>query len=192
MLAHEQNAVCFPSEIILFDNYLNQSVFAHPIDFSIYYLYIYYPIDVYRSSNTFCIITIQTQHFTSSLTREVMLMKKQSKAKVEMPNPDFLYESYGSRIKELRIKSGLTQSAVAESLGVTPGYISNVENNRTAMSLRMLIYYARLTGVSLDALVGELEPDYEPTALDNKLLEKISALTDEQKKKLISMIEVIF
>ena len=119
-------------------------------------------------------------------------MKKQSEAKAEMPKPDFLYESYGSKIKDLRIKNGLTQGAVAESLGVTPGYISNVENNRTAMSLRMLIFYAKLTGVSLDALVGELEPDYEPTALDNELTKKISALTDDQKKKLISMIDVMF
>ena len=60
------------------------------------------------------------------------------------------------------------------------------------MSLRMLIYYAKLTGSSLDKLVGELEPEYKSTALDNELFEKISTLTDEQKKKLISMIEIIF
>lgn len=118
-------------------------------------------------------------------------MKQKPAANIEPPKPD-LDITYGDKIKDLRIKNGLTQSVVAESLGVTPGYISNVENNRTAMSLRMLIFYAKLTGVSLDALVGELEPDYEPTALDNKLLEKISTLTDEQKKKLISMIDVIF
>ena len=47
-------------------------------------------------------------------------------------------ENYGTLVKNLRIKNGLTQKQVADSLGVTPGYISNVENNRTAMSLRML------------------------------------------------------
>ena len=46
----------------------------------------------------------------------------------------------------------------------------------------MLIYYAKLTGSSLDKLVGELEPEYKSTALDNELFEKISTLTDEQKK----------
>ena len=44
-------------------------------------------------------------------------------------------ENYGALVKSLRQKMGLTQNQVAESLGVTPGYISNVENNRTAMSL---------------------------------------------------------
>ena len=74
-------------------------------------------------------------------------------------------ENYGTLIKNLRIQNNLTQNQVAEALGVTPGYISNVENNRTAMSLRILTYYARLVGCSLDSLVGELEPEYSETAL---------------------------
>ena len=38
-------------------------------------------------------------------------------------------ENYGTHIKHIRQKMGLTQNQVAEALGVTPGYISNVENN---------------------------------------------------------------
>ena len=101
-------------------------------------------------------------------------------------------ENYGEKIKSYRINLGLTQSEVAAELDVTPGYISNVENNRTAMSLRVLIYYAKLTGLSLDELVGELDEEYKPTALDNKLLEKIATLSDEQKKKLLSTIDLLF
>ena len=101
-------------------------------------------------------------------------------------NPD----NYGTLIKELRIKNGLTQNQVAESLGVTPGYISNVENNRTAMSLRILTYYARLIGCSLDSLVGELEPEYSETALDRELYQAITRLDSETKKKLLRMNEI--
>lgn len=53
-------------------------------------------------------------------------------------------DNYGDQIKSYRIKLGLTQSQVATELDVTPGYISNVENGRTAMSLKILIYYAFL------------------------------------------------
>lgn len=119
-------------------------------------------------------------------------MIKIKDAKYELPEEQLFNDSYGSKIKELRIQNGLTQSFVAESLGVTPGYISNVENNRTAMSLRVLIHYAKLTGKTLDALVGELEEDYKLTALDNELIEKISTLTDEQKEKLLSTIDILF
>ena len=99
-------------------------------------------------------------------------------------------ESYGTLIKNLRIKNGLTQNQVAEALGVTPGYISNVENNRTAMSLRILTYYARLVGRSLDSLVGDLEPEYAETALDMELYQAILKLDTETKEKLLKTIEL--
>ena len=99
-------------------------------------------------------------------------------------------ENYGSMVKELRIQNGLTQNQVAESLGVTPGYISNVENNRTAMSLRILTYYARLVGCSLDSLVGELEPEYSETALDRELYQAIVSLDVETKEKLLKTIKL--
>ena len=99
-------------------------------------------------------------------------------------------DTYGSMIKELRIQNGLTQNQVAEALGVTPGYISNVENNRTAMSLRILMYYARLIGCSLDSLVGELEPEYSETALDRKLYNVILTLDHDTKEKLLATIEL--
>lgn len=99
-------------------------------------------------------------------------------------------ESYGTKIKELRLKMGLTQNQVAEALDVTPGYISNVENNRTAMSLRVLIYYAKLTGISLDSLVGRLEPDYQVDALDKELMNKISKFNSDQKVALLRTLEL--
>ncbi|MBP3338676.1 MAG: helix-turn-helix transcriptional regulator [Lachnospiraceae bacterium] len=99
-------------------------------------------------------------------------------------------ENYGNLIKNLRIKNGLTQDQVAKALGVTPGYISNVENGRTAMSLRILTYYAKLVGCSLDSLIGELEPDYSETALDRALYEAIVKLDTSTKEKLLKTIEL--
>ena len=43
----------------------------------------------------------------------------------------------GAKVKKLRISHGLTQEDVAKALDVTPGYISNVENGRNLMTLRM-------------------------------------------------------
>ena len=99
-------------------------------------------------------------------------------------------ENYGALVKSLRQKMGLTQNQVAESLGVTPGYISKVENNRTAMSLRILTYYARLIGCSLDALVGELDSEYSETALDRKLYQTILKLDIDTKEKLLKTLEI--
>lgn len=101
-----------------------------------------------------------------------------------------MIDGYGERIKEYRISLGMTQGQIAKELEVTPGYISNVENGRTAMSLRLLTYYAKLMNVSLDTLVGQLEPDYKSTAIDNALNNEISKLNEEQKEKLLQTIKI--
>ena len=58
------------------------------------------------------------------------------------------------------------------------------------MSLRILTYYARLVGCSLDSLVGELEPEYSETALDRELYKAIIDLDIESKEKLLKTIEL--
>ena len=115
--------------------------------------------------------------------------------KTDNPGKEFLmrqedYENLGPKIKEIRIQMNLTQAEVAASLNVTPGYISNVENGRTAMSLRILIYYAHLTNRTLDSLIGEIDSDYCPSALDNELLEALQQLSDDEKKKLLKTLAI--
>ena len=100
-------------------------------------------------------------------------------------------DNYGSMIKDLRIQNGLTQNQVAESLGVTPGYISNVENNRSLMTLRMLTYYAQLTVMSLDYLAGTIDSDYKETALDRQIMHLIKDFPPEKKEKLIQLIQLL-
>lgn len=102
----------------------------------------------------------------------------------------FDFKDLGRKIKVLRLKKGLTQNEVAQALHVTPGYISNVENDRTAMSLRVLSYYAKLMGITLDSLVGEIEPEYTETALDNELLSEISTMKNDDKKRLLRTIKI--
>ena len=99
-------------------------------------------------------------------------------------------ENYGTHIKHIRQKMGLTQNQVAEALGVTPGYISNVENGRTAMSLRMLVFFAKLTHTTLDSLVGCMDESYTQTALDNEIMELVSQFSDDEKRKLIDTIKL--
>ena len=90
------------------------------------------------------------------------------------------YENLGSRMKELRIKMKLTQAEVAKALNVTPGYISNVENNRTAMSLRILI----------DSLIGRIDSEYRETALDRELSEQVHKMSIPEKQKLLKTMKV--
>lgn len=99
-------------------------------------------------------------------------------------------DNYGKIVKQLRIQMGLTQNDIAKSLGVTPGYICNVENGRTAMSLRILIFFAKEMNISLDSLVGQLEPSYESTSLDRDIINELSTMKAEDKKKLLATLKL--
>lgn len=94
------------------------------------------------------------------------------------------------RIRQLRIDNNLTQEQVAKALDATPGYICNVENGRTAMSLRMLIYFAKLTNTTLDSLVGSMDPDYMATSQDNEILSLVSHFSVKEKEKLIKTLKL--
>ena len=75
-------------------------------------------------------------------------------------------------------------------MDATPGYICNVENGRTAMSLRMLVYFAKLTNVTLDSLVGSMDSSYRATAIDNEIMGLLADLSEDEKTKLIKMIRI--
>ena len=96
----------------------------------------------------------------------------------------------GTKVKKLRIAHGLTQEDVAKALDVTPGYISNVENGRNLMTLRMLAYYADLTGVSLDYLAGSVDKSYQKTALDNEIMQLVSRMSNTEKEHLIVTLRI--
>ena len=90
------------------------------------------------------------------------------------------YTNLGSKIKDMRIQMNLTQADVAAALEVTPGYISNVENNRTAMSLRISLY----------SLIGKIDSDYQETALDRELFTQIQKMDPDSKEKLLKTLKI--
>lgn len=84
------------------------------------------------------------------------------------------YTNVGKRMKTLRKQAGYTQEQIADALDVTVAFISNIENDRVKMNLRVLSYYAKLLNVSIDYLL--------------RLLEKFS--TDD-KEKFVKVLRIL-
>ena len=55
----------------------------------------------------------------------------------------------GKRIKELRTRTGMSQKKLADKVGLTPSFISQLENNQIAPSLGSFIQICDALGVSL-------------------------------------------
>ena len=104
------------------------------------------------------------------------------------------YTLIGSRIKEARRQKGLTQERLAEALGVSVGYISQVERGITRISLDLLGAVSGLLGKDVSwfvdrsgvrsehYLVEEFEREYLTLeAADKKLvLEMIRLLKNRE------------
>jgi transcriptional regulator with XRE-family HTH domain len=61
-------------------------------------------------------------------------------------------DNLGSRLKDLRLKAGLTLRETARKIGVSPSFVSQIENGKSQPSVATLYTFARLLDVSIDEL----------------------------------------
>ena len=83
------------------------------------------------------------------------------------------YTNVGKRMKTLRKQAGYTQEQIADALDVTVAFISNIENDRVKMNLRVLSYYAKLLNVSIDYLLTGKEKESKSTVILSDIEEKL-------------------
>lgn len=103
------------------------------------------------------------------------------------------YKLVGQRMQQLRKANNITQEQIAESLNTTVAFISNIENNRTKMNLRVLTYYADLLNVSVDYLLhaGMTDSDTSTDVLDAEILHLLRQCDVQTKEKLIRCLHII-
>ena len=76
----------------------------------------------------------------------------------------------GKTVRFLRLSAGLKQSQLATRLGVSPNYISLVENNKRDPSLSFLKDLSTEFGVPLGLLFLDIESDQSRTSHEERAL----------------------
>ncbi|PRD41190.1 Cro/Cl family transcriptional regulator [Phyllobacterium phragmitis] len=61
----------------------------------------------------------------------------------------------GPRIRRIRNERGLTQTAMAEALGISPSYLNLIERNQRPLTVQLLLKLASVYKLDLDALQAE-------------------------------------
>lgn len=105
----------------------------------------------------------------------------------DRPRPPF-----GERLHALREEKGLTQSKVAQALGISSRAYAFWEREPVAVKADQLATLAALFGVSADALVGHEQPVRRGTGPAGKmwrLFESASALPRSQQQKVIALLD---
>ena len=70
-----------------------------------------------------------------------------------------MIDNLGSRLKDLRLKAGLTLRELARKAGVSPSFVSQIENGKSQPSVATLYSLAQLLEVSIDELFAADELD---------------------------------
>lgn len=63
----------------------------------------------------------------------------------------------GPRLRRIRTELGLTQTAMAESLDVSPSYLNLIERNQRPLTVQIVLKLARTHDIDISALQGENE-----------------------------------
>lgn len=104
------------------------------------------------------------------------------------------FAKVGLKMKQLRTELGVTQEKVANDLQCTIAFVSNVENNRAKLNLRVLLYYAALCHVPVDTILDAGRPAEEQRTPGEQqsaeLLRMFRTFSLEEQTKIVKMMKV--
>lgn len=93
-----------------------------------------------------------------------------------VPSPsDALYTAIGERIRDARVRLGLTQEALGDLVGIGRTSITNIERGQQRLPVHLLISVAVALGQRPADLIPEAIPQAEPT------LDSVPGLTDAER-----------
>ena len=91
-------------------------------------------------------------------------------------------------IRETRKEKGLTQEGLAELIGVTPGYVGQLERNETTPSAVILSKIVEVLGIDANSLFFE---QTEAMSLSREIAIRASRLSKENQEIVLGIINII-
>lgn len=100
------------------------------------------------------------------------------------------YSAIGHRIKQVRKSRRLTQEHLAEALGVSVGYISQIERGVTKISLDTLAAVATRLDCELSELATGVSVSHAHY-LEGELAQLVGGMDGQQKKLLLGIAKLL-
>ena len=94
---------------------------------------------------------------------------------------------FGERLKELRMASGLSQSALASKLFISQQAVAGWELNKGSPNPETLVKISDILNVSVDHLVGRNTDEEKPD--EQALMNLVERLTPDQQKFLLAWLK---
>lgn len=101
---------------------------------------------------------------------------------------------YADRIRELRLRSGMSQQELGSRLGVSAVAVGKWERGQTQPDIRTLTSLADIFGTTIDDLCGHEAPDQESAGSPNirVMTRAFRQLTPDEQEKYIAVGRALF
>ncbi|MCI1590251.1 helix-turn-helix domain-containing protein [Heyndrickxia oleronia] len=101
------------------------------------------------------------------------------------------YKKLGSRIREERLKLGLTQEILSEEVNISVSYMGQIERGERSLSLDTLVKLAQRLGVTIDYLLQDSLKTNRENSI-NQFANLIDNRSEKQIQMALDMIKVLF
>lgn len=97
----------------------------------------------------------------------------------------------GKRIREERLKIGVTQEKLAEFADVSPAYMGRIERGERNITVKTLVRLANALGTTIDYLLQD-SVEIEDDSLVKQWLQLTADRTAKEKQMAIDVVKVMF
>lgn len=95
----------------------------------------------------------------------------------------------GSRVKQARLAKHMTQMQLAEEAGISLSFLSNIENGRQSMNLRVLIAISEALNVSADWLIKDIP--HSASRIAEEIERELSSCTPKEREAILQLVQLM-
>lgn len=96
------------------------------------------------------------------------------------------YQNIGLRIGQRRRELKITQKEIAETIGVTDKYISNLETGKRNVNLELIAQFCEILNVTPDYfLLGNIKKD-----IDSNIIDELKLCSENDKSLICSIVHL--
>lgn len=99
------------------------------------------------------------------------------------------YTLVGRKIKEKRLKCGMTQEQLAERCDISVSYVAHIERGTKSLSLETAVRISNVLQISLDALL--LDEIREPARIFDALDDELRQCSPEQTERFLRLARLL-
>ena len=95
----------------------------------------------------------------------------------------------GARVKQARLAKHLTQMQLAEAANISMSFLSNIENGRQSINLRVLIAISNALNVSADWLIKDIP--HSASMIAEEIENELSSCTPKEREAILQLVQLM-